>query len=331
MKPSFAQLRAYLSEVPSRECWWKIVSLLDTWEEDVSLAMDYTKAALEDTSWSGLNVPSQVWSKSSRGWELSLMKRHTIASLPNAEEVFCPAGKYWGGSPETDGDADDDEYPWREMEVNDNLWCQTTLVTQEQWSTLMGNNPAECKGDQHPVEYVNFYDAAAFCNALSRAEGLEEAYILTDEQNEPGSRDYSARIQWKGFESPGYRIARETEWEYLCRAGSEKSRYAPLEDVAWYSGNTDDMVTMPVGLKEPNAWGLYDMLGNVFEWVWSHWDTSEPGFHDTRLEFTKAAEQVPLRGGSTFYSENDARCAARVNCDTFYKYGDMGFRVVRNA
>ncbi len=139
------------------------------------------------------------------------------------------------------------------------------------------------------------------------------------------ARNLCDNVQWSPMD------ATRTEWEYLCRAGSEAVRYAPLEKVAWYSGNTDDMVTMPVGLKQPNAWGLYDMLGNVFEWVWSQWDASTSGFHDTKLEFTKEAEMVPLRGGSTFYSADDSRNAARVNCDTFYKYGDMGFRVVRNA
>ncbi len=133
-----------------------------------------------------------------------------------------------------------------------------TPVTQAQWETITGDNPSYENPD-HPVEHVSWFDAIRYCNALSRAEGLKEAYVIE-----------GSSVRWKGLDALGYRLPTEAEWEYACRAGTSGDRHGDLDAVAWWKGNSGLMVH-PVGQKLPNPWGFFDMLGNVTEWCWDAW------------------------------------------------------------
>jgi formylglycine-generating enzyme required for sulfatase activity len=118
-------------------------------------------------------------------------------------------------------------------------------VTQAQYAQVTGERPSSVQGDRLPVESVSWWDAVRFCNALSQREGLAPAYSL----------DVAAEsVHWEAS-AAGYRLATEAEWEYACRASTTGARYGPLDEIAWYRGNSNGRIH-EVGGKQPNAWGL---------------------------------------------------------------------------
>ncbi len=182
------------------------------------------------------------------------------------------------------------------------------LITQDLYCAVTGQSPSTFKGDKRPVETVSWRDAAGFCNLLSEKAGLPPCYGL-------GST--SEEIFFDPAAS-GYRLPGEGEWEYACKAGTTGSRYGEIDRIAWYKGNSDG-TTHPVGLKEPNAWGLYDMLGNVWEWCTDIYDPHVYGTY--RI----------LRGGG--WSDEERGCLAtnrRRSHPVSFKIDDLGFRIARN-
>lgn len=115
-----------------------------------------------------------------------------------------------------------------------------------------------------PLTNVSWYDAIALCNELSADFGLSPAYRID-----------GSEVRWD-TDSDGYRLPTEAEWQHACTAGTPAYRYGELDDIAWYAGNSSGQVH-PAGLKLPNAWGLHDMLGNVWEWCWDLYDPSAYG------------------------------------------------------
>ncbi|MFJ2632413.1 formylglycine-generating enzyme family protein [Streptomyces sp. NPDC087422] len=181
-------------------------------------------------------------------------------------------------------------------------------VTQEAYAEVTGRRPSSVEGGRLPVEGVSWWDAAEFCDALSRREGLTPAYALDRE---------AERAEWDAA-ADGYRLPTEAEWEYACRAGTTGPRYGQLDAVAWHQGNSDGR-THPVGGKEPNAFGLYDMLGNVWNWCWDVYDAEVYGTYRV------------LRGGGWADEHWSCRASVRRRSHPTFGIDDVGFRVARST
>lgn len=179
-------------------------------------------------------------------------------------------------------------------------------VTQALYADVTGVRPSAARGDLLLVESVSWWDAARFCNALSLREGLPPAYRL---DGEDAAWDVSA---------DGYRLPTEAEWEYACRAGTTTPRYGPLDDIAWHRGNSGER-SHDVGGRQPNAWGLYDMLGNVWEWCWDVYDSEVYGSYRV------------LRGGGWCDEHWSCRASVRRRSHPTYAIDDVGFRVARSC
>jgi formylglycine-generating enzyme required for sulfatase activity len=153
------------------------------------------------------------------------------------EFVKIVPGEFTMGCSERDEQCDADEKPAHRVRITKGFEIGRYELTQAQWRTVMGTNPSTIKGDTRPVETVTKPEAQEFLDRLSmRSDGYR------------------------------YRLPTEAEWEYAARAGTTGPYAGSLDEIAWYAGNSGDE-THPVGQKKPNAWGLYDMEGNVREWV----------------------------------------------------------------
>lgn len=157
--------------------------------------------------------------------------------------------------------------PQHSVTITRGMWVSKYEVTQKQYQSVMGNNPSEFKGDNRPATNMSMSDMVAYCNKLSELEGLQKAYTID-----------GTSITWDRTAN-GYRLPTSAEWEYVARAGTTDNTYAGVNDgkepnpildaIAWYRTNSVDAdgkrSTRPVGQKQPNAWGLYDVLGNASE------------------------------------------------------------------
>ncbi len=180
------------------------------------------------------------------------------------------------------------------------------LVTQELYLQVMSVNPSVYAGANKPVENVSWYDAILFCNALSVIDGLESYYSI-DLDSESVELNQTVK---------GYRLPTDAEWEYSCRAGSRAVQYGDIEDIAWFEGNSEN-ITHNVGLKEPNDFGLFDMLGNVWEWCWDLYDPEVYGSYRV------------FRGGGWYDSSRGCLASNRRRSHPTYKVDDLGFRIAR--
>jgi formylglycine-generating enzyme required for sulfatase activity len=180
-------------------------------------------------------------------------------------------------------------------------------VTQDLYFTITQRSPSYFKGDQNPVESVSWNDAVSFCNLLSQREGLKECYSISSDGE-------TVICDW---EANGYRLPTEAEWEYACRAGASEVRYGELDKISWYNENSGDK-THEVGKKEPNAWGLYDMLGNVWEWCFDVYDESVYGSYRV------------FRGGGWSDSARGCLASNRRRSHPTFGIEDLGFRIARS-
>ncbi len=234
----------------------------------------------------------------------------TIANSLGMSFRYLPAGTFLMGSPEHEPGRNDDEVP-HEVTLTPDFYLQTTPVTQGQWQVLMGRNPAffiSC-GDDCPVEQISWHECREF---IKRLNALGEGT---------------------------YRLPTEAEWEYACRAGSPEAfangeiatlfcDFDPsLDLMGWYCGNSDRHIH-PVAQKHPNAWGIYDMHGNVLEWC-QDWYGDYPLSTGPDPLGPKSGSGRVIRGGSWFSSAKTCRSASRFSWSPQSGSHFLGFRLVR--
>lgn len=179
-------------------------------------------------------------------------------------------------------------------------------------------------GRDLPVTDVSWLEAVRFCNRLSRLHGLAPAYDVQPVDVEPPKgwvphhrpAPDDLKVTWDQS-ADGYRLPAEAEWELACRAGSAKARYGPLDDIAWYRNNSNEQ-PHPVAQKEPNEWGLFDMLGGVWEWCWDLYDEAVYGPYRV------------LRGGGWFDEHWSCRAGVRRRSHPTLRIDDVGFRLARS-
>lgn len=182
-------------------------------------------------------------------------------------------------------------------------------VTQALYHAILGENPSTFKGDKLPVETVSWMDAVNFCNRLSESLGKVKCYSI-DLTNEEVSLVSNAN---------GYRLPTEAEWQYACQAGTKAIRYGALNDIAWFKDNSCNQ-TQEVGQKQANEWGLYDMLGNVWEWCSDIYDEAVYGSYRV------------FRGGGWCDQERSVMATSRRRSHPYsFKIDDLGFRIISNS
>jgi formylglycine-generating enzyme required for sulfatase activity len=197
--------------------------------------------------------------------DLPLSHVSTRANSIGSTFVRIPAGMFLMGSSPDDDEALSCEKPQHQVTISKPFELAIHTVTQGQYRAVTGQSPSHFDGDDwRPVEKVSWFDAVEFCNAFSRKEQRTPFYEIRDAKPYP-------MVTVPNWNANGYRLPTEAEWEYACRAGSEMPYPFLFETApgkcAWISGYAGGK-THPVGLNEPNSFGLYDMLGNVYQWCW---------------------------------------------------------------
>jgi sulfatase modifying factor 1 len=244
-------------------------------------------------------------------------------SSPPPGYALIPAGSFMMGS--TSSEAYDNEKVVHRVTISRGFFMKKTEVTQGEWRSVMGSNPSDCDlecSDDRPVNKVSWEDSLRYVNKLSEREGLEACYA-----QEGGS------WRWvKGLECEGYRLPTEAEWEYAARGGTTGERYGSVDDIAWYDGNSGNK-TKPVGTKTANVYGLYDMLGNVFEWTWDAYGAYSSGDQEDPigggLEQDTSASRV-VRGCSWGSDARSCRAAGRDWGAPGGRDGNLGLRPARS-
>ena len=177
-------------------------------------------------------------------------------------------------------------------------------VTQKFYEEITNKSPSIFKNPKNPVESASWEESIHFCNLLSKRMNLEEYYkINTDSVTNNNSN--------------GFRLPSEAEWEFACRAGNNNARYGELNEIAWHIENSEKQ-PHPVGEKHPNDWGLYDMLGNVWEWCSDIYDEEVYGKY--RI----------FRGGGWYDKERGCLATNRRRSHPTLAIDDLGFRIARS-
>ena len=258
--------------------------------------MTYTRIFLGILSLAVLATPALA--AQAPGAEVAPLRAGELREFDGMEFVWVPPGEFrMGFSTSADGYAD--ERPVTQVRISRGFWLGQHEVTQAEWQAVMGTNPSRFSGcGQCPVEQVSWNDAQEFIGNLNVRAG--------------GNR---------------YRLPTEAEWEYAARAGTTGDRYGNVDAIAWDEDNSGGR-PHPVGQKEPNAWGLHDMLGNVSDWV-ADWYGDYPGGVVTDPRGPGSGAYRVHRGGSWILKAWNCRSSYRDIGEPSSRAGYLGFRLLR--
>jgi formylglycine-generating enzyme required for sulfatase activity len=225
-------------------------------------------------------------------------------TVDGIEFQWCPPGTFTMGSPSNEEFRSSDEVQ-HVVTISRGFWLGKYEVTQAQWEAVMDSNPSKFDGDERPVELVSWNDAQEFIDALNGAKGV----------------------------AAPYRLPTESEWEYACRAGTTARFYwgddpsdDDIDDYAWYGSNSG-LASHDVGTKLPNAWGLHDMSGNVYEWC-QDWYGAYPAGPVTNPQGPGSGGTRTFRGGGWSLPARTCRSAGRHSTEPDRELADLGFRLL---
>jgi formylglycine-generating enzyme required for sulfatase activity len=209
-------------------------------------------------------------------------------------------------------------------------------ITQSQYQAVMATNPSYFSTNTDavscPVEMVSWYDAVEFCNKLSTTEGLTPVYAISGRTPATGYPITSATVS-ATWTYNGYRLPTEAQWEYAARAGTTTTYFwgnasddATVGQYAWFTSNSDSK-THAVGQKLPNSFGLYDMVGNVWQWCWDWYGSYPSGTQNDPTGASSGTGRV-ARGGGWASSSEGQTSAYRGYREPYYQLDHIGIRVV---
>ncbi len=218
--------------------------------------------------------------------------------------IWIAPGCFAMGSPSGGGD---DERPVTQVTMTAGYWLGRTEVTQAQWQALMGKNASVFKKDNNPVENVSWYEVLEFCEKLTQRE----------------------RAAGRLSGAFAYTLPTEAQWEYACRAGAAGDHRRDLNVTSWHLNNSNGE-THAVGTKQANAWGLFDMQGNVCEWC-ADWYHKYPGGEVTNPVGPARGSLRVHRGGFWGYATSFAQAAYRDAYEPYNRDHTVGFRLALTA
>ena len=236
----------------------------------------------------------------------------------NSGMVRINGGTFLRGSPPGESGRSANEGPQHRVNVS-SFYIGRFPVTQAEFERVMGTNPSQFRGPNLPVENINWFDAIAFANAKSKIAGLTPAYTVS-----------GTNVTWNRAAN-GYRLPTEAEWEFASRAGTQTPFHSgnTIGMAGWHSGNSGGR-TRPVGERQPNAWGLYDMHGNVLEWSWD-WYGPYSSAELTDPQGPATGTRRVYRGGSWRWGPEMARSAFRFGQFPHIRQNFFGFRIARSV
>ncbi len=297
------------------------------------------------TTFNGLNVRTAYYvyarSKSNDNYNEGTASVSDDIITLLIEMVSISSGTFSMGSPNGETGRENDET--QHQVTLSGFKMSKYQVTQEQYQVVMGSNPsyfttakgkAPAEGEidgKRPVEYVTWYDAVEFCNKISVLEGLQEVYTISGRTPASGYPITNATVT-ADFNKNGYRLPTEAQWEYACRAGTTTAYNtvgggASISDnTGWYTNNSEGK-THQVGLKPANAWGLYDMHGNVYEWCWDWFGNYSTNAQPDPTGVNNGTFRV-IRGGSFAEQAKYLRSAYRSDLEPENYDQDLGIRLV---
>ena len=270
----------------------------------------------------------------------AIIKKYSGRKASNVESkfenmVFVQGGKY------------QPSFADEEKEVFDIEVCKYP-TTQKMWTEVMENNPSQFKGDNKPVEKINWWDVLEFCNKLSEKYGLEPVYDLSKSgegilmiKELGGEKVYPDVANFKNTE--GFRLPTEVEWEWFARGGQNAIEQGTFDytysgsnninEVAWYYDNSggNNGSTKDVGLKKPNQLGLYDCSGNVWEWCYDTTENIENGKSYIYKAFDSSNTYRREKGGSWGFDAEYCAVHGHIYYQNYLTYGKVGFRIVRTV